>query len=282
MKYNLQFFAEEDVLEEVVEPQTEEVEYEEPEEEPTEEVTEEPEEEPEEKPVQTPEENAKYAAARRDAEAETRRVKAELDQLNDMVRSMYGDCENPETHEKVSDVKSYFEAIRAHKEAQARREMEDKGIDPNYINALVENNPAILQAKEVLARQQQAEFNSHVQSEIEQIHALDSSINAAEDLLNMENFSEFKEYVDRGYNFLDAFKLSNFEKLQNKSFDAAKQAAINQAKSKSHLAPISSVSDDANGEMVDIPRDELPKWKEYFPELSPKELKAKYNHSLHL
>lgn len=276
MKYNLQFFAEEDVSEEVVEPQTEDVEYEEPVEETTE-----VEETPEEKPVQTPEENAKYAAARREAEARERAVREEMQRLDAQVASQFGDYTNPLTGERVTSVKSYFEALQAQREAQTRQEMQNAGIDPNILNSLIENNPAILQAKEVLHRQQVQEFQNTVQSEMEQIHELDPSINTDMDLLNMENFAQFKGYVDRGYNFIDAFKLANFEKLQNKSYEAANQAAINKAKSTSHLQATNSVSDEGK-EMLDIPQDELSFWKDAYPDLSMKELKAKYNKTLNI
>ena len=294
MKYNLQFFADDDVSGEAVIPQdledgvsyydneSEDVPEEEPEDVPEEEV----EDVPEEKPVQTPEENAKYAAARREAEAQTRRVQAELDRSNARVAEQFGNYTNPITGEKVTDARSYFDALNAQREAQTRQEIQNAGLDPKILDLAIQNNPVIRQAQEVLARQQAEEMDRTVSNEIEQIRALDPSITNPNDLLppelggKMENFAEFKSRVDMGYSFVDAFKLANFDRLQSKTFDAAKQSAINQAKSTSHLQSTVSVADEAGKELVDIPKDELAVWKECYPDLSPKELKKKYNSTL--
>ena len=290
MKYNLQFFAEDDASGEAVTPQDlDEVSYYEdvPEEvENTEEPTEEPEDVPEEKPVQTPEENAKYAAARREAEAQTKRVQAELDRLNARVAEQFGNYTNPITGEKVTDARSYFDALNAQREAQTRQEMQNAGLNPEILDQAIQNNPVIRQAQEVLARQQAEEMDRAVSSEIEMIHALDPSITNPNDLLppelggKMENFNEFKAKVDMGYSFVDAFKLANFERLQSKTFDAAKQSAINQAKSTSHLQSTVGVSDEAGKELKEIPRDELAMWREVYPDLNMKQLKEKYNATL--
>lgn len=289
MKYNLQFFAEEDVSEEVVDPQPElgeEVSYYEPE---PEESEDEPVDEGEvetEKPVQSAEENAKYAAARREAEAQTRRVQAELDRLNARVAEQFRNYTNPITGEKVTDARSYFDALNAQREAQTRQELENAGLNPSILDQAIQNNPVIRQAQEVLARQQAEEMDRTVSSELEQIHALDPSITNPNDLLppelggKMENFSEFKARVDMGYSFVDAFKLANFDRLQTKTFDAAKQSAINQAKSTSHLQSTVSASDEGEKDLVEIPKDELAVWKEVYPGLSMKELKKKYNSTL--
>ena len=119
-----------------------------------------------------------------------------------------------------------------------------------------------------------------IDNELAIIHELDPSITTASDLANVENFAEIESYWKRGYTISDAFKLANFGKVSKQSIDAVKQSAINQAKSKSHLTSTQSVADEAGKELVDIPQDELRYWKECYPDLSMKELKAKYNSTL--
>ena len=233
----------------------------------------------EEKPVQTPEENAKYAAARREAEAREKAVRDEQANMDRMVQQMFGNYTNPITGEKVTGVKSYFEALNAQQQYHAQQEIEKAGLNPNLISELINNNPVILQAQEVLAKQEAENTARQMQSEIDMIHALDASINTPEDLLNMENFDSFKGYVDKGYSFIDAYKLSNFERLQQKNTDAAKQAAINKAKTTSHLQSTNGLS--AGGEeLKEIPTAELAMWREIYPDLPMSELKEKYNKSL--
>jgi len=284
MKYNLQFFAEEDVSEEVVAPQTEdtdlseETSYETPEE--PEETPEIPEEKPEEKPVQSPEENAKYAAARREAEAREKAVRAEMARLDAQVAEQFGSYKNPITGEPVRSVQGYFDALNAQKQVQAQQQMQEAGLDPNLLNELIANNPVIKQAQQVLVSQQEQQFVNDVNEQMAQLHEMNPSINTPNDLLDMENYREFRGYIDRGLNLVEAYRLVNYGKISQQSIDAAKQAAINQAKSTSHLQATTSVSDDAGKEMVDIPADELVFWKECYPELTPKQLKEKYNQTI--
>ena len=127
MKYNLQFFAEDDVTEEVVTPQDDyedyEDSYEEPEDEP-EDVPEEPVEEPE-KPVQSPEENAKYAAARREERARREAVEAEMARIDAQFAEQFGNYVNPLTGEPVRSAQGYFDALNAQKQmAEANKQMQ--------------------------------------------------------------------------------------------------------------------------------------------------------------
>ena len=282
MKYNLQFFAEEDVSEEVVDPQTEDDfddSYEESEEEP-ENVP----EEPEEKPVQSPEENARYAAARREEKARREAVEAEMRRLDAQVAAQFGNYTNPLTKAPVKSVQDYFDTLNAYSQmAEAQKQIQEQGmINPELINQMIETSPMGRQVQQLLAHQQEMEQFQMVDNELAIIHEIDPSNNSASDLANVENFAEIESYWKRGYAISDAFKLANFGKVSQKSIAAAKQAAINQAKSTSHLESTKGVHDNAGDELVDIPANELANWKAYYPDLSMKELKAKYNHSLHL
>lgn len=284
MKYNLQFFAEEDVLEEPVtslpEDLTDETDY--SGEEPIEEPVEEPIEEPEAKPVQTPEENAKFAAARRAAEAREKAVRAEMERLDAQVAAQFGNYTNPLTGEPVRSVQGYFDALNAQKQmAEAQKQMQEQGaLTPELINQMVESSPLGRQVQQVLAHQQEMEQFQMIDNELAIIHEIDPSITTASDLANVENFAEIESYWKRGYTISDAFKLANFGKVSKQSIDAIKQSAINQAKSTSHLQATTSISDDTGKDMVDIPADELVFWKECYPELSMKQLKEKYNKTL--
>ena len=286
MKYNLQFFAENGVTEEVADL-TEEIDYTEPPEDPeeTEEVPEEPEEtpqEPEEKPVQSPEENARYAAARREERARREAVEAEKARLDAQFAAQFGNYTNPITGEPIRSAQDYFDALTAQRQmAEANKQMQEQGtITPELINQMVESSPLGRQVQQVLAHQQEMEQFQMIDNELAIIHEIDPSITTASDLANVENFAEIESYWKRGYTISDAFKLANFGKVSKQSIDAVKQSAINQAKSKSHLTSTQSVTDEAGKELVDIPQDELRYWKECYPDLSMKELKAKYNSTL--
>ena len=278
MKYNLQFFAEDGVTEEVADLTEDDFEesYEESED------SEDAPEEPEEKPVQSPEENARYAAARREERARREAVEAEKARLDAQFAAQFGNYTNPITGEPIRSAQDYFDALTAQRQmAEANKQMQEQGtITPELINQMVESSPLGRQIQQVLAHQQEMEQLQMIDNELAIIHELDPSITTASDLANVENFAEIESYWKRGYTISDAFKLANFGKVSKQSIDAVKQSAINQAKSKSHLTSTQSVADEAGKELVDIPQDELRYWKECYPDLSMKELKAKYNSTL--
>ena len=74
----------------------------------------------------------------------------------------------------------------------------------------------------------------------------------------------------------DAFRLANYQQLTSNNADAARQAAINQARGKTHMQTTTEGVSKSDG-MAEIPASELPRWKAFFPDASMKELKEKYN-----
>ncbi len=88
------------------------------------------------------------------------------------------------------------------------------------------------------------------------------------------------KYIENhpGSRLTEAYKIVNFDRLTATRAEAAKQSAINQAKSKDHLNASSGMT--GGGGDVDIPEDEIRKWEEWFPEKSRKELRALYNKTI--
>ena len=120
------------------------------------------------------------------------------------------------------------------------------------------------------------EGERELNEQIRQLSEIDPSIKTFDDICRMENFKSFDSLVrNNGLNFVDAYRLANFEKLSQKDAAATKQAAINAAKGKSHMVPTAGLT--VNDGLEEIPASELPKWKAFFPEASAKELKEKYN-----
>lgn len=107
----------------------------------------------EKKAVQTPEENAKYAAARRKAEAEkAEAVQRAKDEAAAMLAKRFG-ISTPEREIKtLSDFEQYGIEL----------ELKQAGLAPETYKALRENDPEVKRAKEVLAQQEKA--NKDVQS----------------------------------------------------------------------------------------------------------------------
>ena len=73
-------------------------------------------------------------------------------------------------------------------------------------------------------------------------------------------------------------KIVNYGKWTTEKANSARQAAINQAKGKMHLAPVNGVS--VMNEEVEIPDSQRAMWEAMFPDKSKAELRKLYNKQL--
>lgn len=268
---NLQFFAEDGVTDpEIAEPGAEEIV--EPEAEATVEGAEGQEvaEPAESTQVQSPEENARYAAARRAAEEQQK-------QIDTVFAQRFGNFKNPVTGKPIQSAKDYLDAMEAQEHLNRLEQLRQNGVDPGLLNDAIMNSPAMKQAQQYIDMQNEQKAASQIERDLKAISAIDPAIKTINDLAQQENFPEIMQMV-RNHNLtVDmAYKLVNMDKITQRQSAAAQQAAINQAKSKSHLNAFGGGSATKQG-LVEIPADELAKWKEYYPDLTPDQLKEKYN-----
>ena len=211
--------------------------------------------------------NAGFAAARRQAEAEIRARDARY-------AERFKGFTNPITGQAIRSEADYFAALDAQEELNRREALVQKGIDPNELDAIIANNPVIRQAQQVLAQTQEQENVRRLNEELEQIKGLDPSINSVEDILQAPNRGAILQKVNAGYSLVDAFMICNYDRLSTANTAASKQAAINALRGKDHMTQTGGVID--NNTDMEIPVAELSRWKEMFPEASDKELRAKY------
>lgn len=227
--------------------------------------------EPQEVEDQAPEQpvdvNAIAAAARRKAEAEMKARDAEY-------ARRFGNLVNPKTGQPIRSERDYLAALDAQEEMKAKEQLKQSGVDPNLLDNLIANNPAVRQAQAVMAQAQQQATIGQINADVAELGRLDPSIVSLEtvppDVIRMS--------MERQMSLVDAYKIVNFGQVNSSQQAAIQQAAINQAKGKSHLNPVNGVAVQDNS--VDIPQSELARWKAYFPEKSAEELKKLYNDTL--
>lgn len=226
---------------------------------------------------QSAEDNAKFAAMRRRAEAEAQqKFAAQQAALDRQYASMFGNYKNPETGAPIRSARDYFEAMQAQQKMDAKSQLERVGVDPNLIDQAVNNSPAVQYANSVIAQQEQAQAQSMISEDVEAIRAIDPTIKSAEDIAMLDTYPQILDLVQNTKMRLsDAYKIVNFDRLVANQRQAGQQSAINQARSKNHLNAAAGISGSVDGE--DIPTGELAEWKEWFPDKSPKELRALYN-----
>ncbi len=217
--------------------------------------------------------NAIFAEARRVAE---RRMNG----INTRVANRFKGMTNPETGQPIETAEDYFDALDAQERIAARQQMEENGIDPDMLDQMIQNNPAIRQAQEILRQNQLNEGRRELDSQIREISEFFPEVQSLADVAKMDTFPVFDAYVRNGLSLVDAFKLANFDVMSQRNAAATKQAAINAAKGKSHMSPIGGGTEGQSSQLVDIPDDARKVWEEAYPGLSYKELKEKYNRSL--
>lgn len=122
-----------------------------------------------------------------------------------------------------------------------------------------------------------------VQQELAAIHQMDESISTLEDIAKMPTWGAFQDAVmRRGCSFVEAFRLANFDAIMARQReDTAKraaQAAVNNARSKDHLAASKSKGAGA----VAVPGDELDLYRRMNPGKSEAEIQEHYNQYIKL
>lgn len=271
---NLQFFAEDSEDEGVNETEpAEQSEFESEDAEPT---GEEVQEEPAAPQFDTDRANAAFASMRRELEA-ARREQADIDA---MYARQYGGYTNPETGQPITSARDYFEAMEAQERMQARAQLQENNIDPRMIDNMIANSPAVRQAKAATAELNSYRASRMMDEDFKKVLALDPTKTSEDDILNDPAYLTVVNYIEThpGTRFDEAYKIVNFERLADSRGAAAKQAVVNQVKSKNHLSTGTSI--DVQDSDEDIPPTMVEQYKELFPEKSMKELKALYNNTL--
>lgn len=229
-------------------------------------------------------ENSKYAAARRKAEAERdlavqkarEEVRVEMQKkLDDSIASL--GLQNPYIKKPITtqaELDEYKQNLDVDKKSRIAKKA---GMTEGEFDRYVEELPVVKSAKEQMARAEEAqkaaaakEAEAEINRQIAEIGEMDPSIKSIDDLRKMENYKDFYALVKRGNTLTDAYKLVNFERLTSSSAAQAKQAALNQVNSKSHLDR--TVTRGAGA--VTVPADVIAQYREFNPDATEAEIRA--------
>ncbi len=216
--------------------------------------------------------NAIAAAARREAEANARRQMEAIDA--DFARR-FGNFTNPVTGQPIRSRADYLAALDAQEKLQAEQQLKNSGIDPAVLDNLIQHNPVIREAQQVIQQSRQQETTNAILTDVAELAQMDSSIKTLADVP--------REVIEKcmsmpGLRLTDAYKLVNYGKVTASKEAAINQAVINQARGKQHMAPMDGVS--TPDSQVDIPQNLVGMWKDMFPDKSMKEIKELYNKAL--
>ncbi len=240
-----------------------------------------------EKAVQSKEENARYAAARRKAEAERdaaiakAKTEAQAD-AQKVIDEAYRDMglTNPYTKKPIT-TKAEYDAYKQQRDIEQKAAFIKKaGMTDEEFQSFVANLPEVKAASEKLAAAEEAqraaretEAKARIDAQIKEIGAMDPSIKSVADLKKMENYDRFYQLVKIGNSFVDAYKLANMERLTAASVNASKQAALNSVASKQHLSATSTRGQGS----VSVPAAVLEQYRAFNPKATDAEIARHYN-----
>lgn len=246
-------------MQEVAEPDVEEVEETSEESVENQEVA-----EPEE---QSKEQNATYASMRRRAEAEAQR------KMDKSIADLCKDVVHPVTGKPITTFDEYRDAIAAQNRIQAEAQLKENGVDVSVLDEYVNSSPVLMEAKQIVEQNKQAQAEAQLNADFEELKLLNSDLKTFKDLENDPNFDLIVQRVQQGASLVDAYKIVNFDTLMSKGTKGAKQAAINQARGKAHLEPTETLNESTDSAISESLLAEL---RSNFPDKSEKEIRKLY------
>lgn len=239
------------------------------------------------KPAQTAEENAKYAAARRKAErdvderinkavAEARRQSAE--EYTSVLKGM--GIMNPYTGkplETMEDLKAYADAAAKEQQEQAKAQLDEYGLSKEQIDALIQHHPDVVAARASSERLKALEAQARsvrdrqvFEEEIAKIREFDPRVKSFSDFMADDKHEEMREMVNkRGMKIHEAWKLTHFDDIVNRSVSASKQETLNKVRGKEHLEKTGSRGDGG----VSVPADMVAEYRMLNPDASLEDIR---------
>lgn len=182
---------------------------------------------------------------------------------------------NPYTKEPIKD-KADYDAYRAKLDEDRRAKLLKKsGMSEEEFVKLAAEQPEIKAQLEEAREAKRQAAAAAMNEQLRQIHELDPAINTVEDLAKMPNYAEFYRFVKQNrLSLVEAYKLTNMERLSARTAAATKQAAMNATQSKAHLEATKARG--KGGDVTVVPNDV----REYYRMINPKateaEVKADY------
>lgn len=228
--------------------------------------------------------NRRNAAARRRAEQERRYadMQAEADRrVRDAERNAViaatGGKANPYTGKLIESVEELNAFNAAFAADNSRQKLQQAGIDPKDLEAIINQHPAVRQAQAADAANRQQMRQRLIEKDIADIGKIDPSIKSLEDLMDSPAGADTEKLVkQRGLSYLEAYKLVTFDRVSNARVAAQEKANAEKAGGKSHLDSTAQKTPD----VVSVPSETMQMYRNAgFTEKEAREKYAQYLNS---
>lgn len=245
-----------------------------------EETTQQVEEPAAEEPAKEPEiPDSVWAIARKRSERE---AQARIDR---QIAQRFGQYKNPATGKNIATLDDYFAAMDAQAE-QSRQEAIDRMTanqsreQQEALRQILANDP---EKRRLNARVQELEQNQANEKaeaafnrDFAELQKLEPALKTVNDLEKLDGFDKIVQLVqEKGLDMVTAYKAVNFGRATQASQAAGKQAAINAAKGKNHLAAHDGQAQPGTQKVMSESMLHLA--KEAFPDKSDAEIQKLYN-----
>lgn len=215
------------------------------------------------------------AAVERAVQAERDRSKADMDAFFEKAQ-----LKNTMTGEPITTMEQFNAWNEAYTAEKLSRELAAGKLTPESLRKAIEDSPVVQKAQEIIrnseeqARKAEATAaQERIKADLMEIGKYDPKIREVKDLLGMENFQQFREYVNKGLSYKDAYFLANRESIATAQAEAARQQAMSNARSKEHLNPTNVQGDGA----LSVPAEEMKLYRMLMPNATTAQIQAHYN-----
>lgn len=222
------------------------------------------------------EQNAEFAAQRRRQEEQQRIAQAAQRARDAVFAEQYKDTLNPYTGQPIRSEADY----KAYQQAYNAEVLKNAGIQQTQFDQMVNADPRIQQAQQIIAQQemmkrqsQQMQEQQKLNDSVAKIRKFDKSIKTEQDIIDNPHFQEIAAMYNRGYSLEDAYYLANRADIEQKKQAATRQQAMNQMTSKQHMR---ATGNSGAGDAIVVPADVMAMYREMNSDWTDAQIQAHY------
>ena len=208
------------------------------------------------------------------------KTKAFSDRLKAKTQDIEKKAEENYNNKLLSIAKANgFDSWEEFEKSSNKRALRDIGVDEEneekfqrLVNNAVDKNPDVVKAREIVKKAEEDRRQKELLNEVDQIHKLDESINSLEDIAKADNAQDIIDLINKGYSLYDAYRLANYDSILASNSDNAKQNAVDDINSKSHI----KTSQGSSGKNTYVPTDVYAMYKRNMPKWTDEQIRAHY------
>jgi hypothetical protein len=233
------------------------------------------------KPAQSQDDNARFAAARRESETALKTEREKFSHTTELIKNYgatngcYSDADVSAKYGSTDGITTLDQlAAEVERQAAIQRGEPDPQKVKSMIDEAVSNHPLIKAAQEAQAKSTMDGWVSELKTAFpdEKFDGENPSLGLPEDVA-----TQMSLFIKRGFSPVEAYVQANWKSIQSKSTAAGKQAALNDLNSKGHLKPTGGGVDVSN---VNVPPETYKLYKTMNKGMTDEQIKKHYAKSL--